>query len=759
MNHSSKEVSELMLPDPILQLESADKSAAPAVYATYEIPGQAAPGDQVDISHLTSQLWARKGLIALAGVLGILAGLGMAQISKPMFRARTTLQVEAFNDSPLMREITPVSSVVPNATADNYLQNEVKVLESRTLAVKVADGLGVTPPPPSKDWLTVTMGSVKKFVAGSEEISPEERRVEVVQQALSVRTSLQSQVVELFYDDKDPAFAARAANTAAGTFIEMNREARAQLVQDTTEWLNKQVAELKAKLEGYTRQLQDFARSSGLIFAGKTNTLAEDRMRQIQDSLARAEVDRASKQSHYETAASDSKSLLTDPASNGPLRQYEIDLQTMKREMAQLQTIYTPTHYKVQKLEAQIAETEAAIEKERTELLGRLRTEYIASASLERMLTAEQERQLKAVEQQMDNERSYNLIKGEMETTQRLYESMLQKVKEAGAARSLRTTNIRVIDPASVPVAPYSPRPVLNAAIGLVCGLAFGIGLVFVRPPSDKVRRPGEFALANVPELGAIPSARDAWALERHGLVRFRPNAPNLALVAWERESSLLTESFRAALSSILFSDRSAGRRQVLVVASMNVMDGKTTVAANLAIASAERNRRVLLIDADLRRPRLHEVFDVPNDRGLSDLLQRSSRLEGSTLGNPVQPTTIPNLWILPSGPAANAKLLYSSDLTGLLQRLREEFDLIFIDTPPLVPYSDGRVLGRASDGMVLVVRANASSRDELRSVHARLVHDRIPLVGTILNDWKMDPDQVRSYSKYYLHYSALRKG
>jgi succinoglycan biosynthesis transport protein ExoP len=499
--------------------------------------------------------------------------------------------------------------------------------------------------------------------------------------------------------------------------------------------------------------------------------LAEDRMRQIQDALSKAEADRATKQARYEAVRTNPEAPMSDVLATGPLRQYQENLQKQREELAQLKTLYTPTNYKVARVQAQIAETEKAIAKERDEIVGRLGTEYLAAVRLERLLFEAQKTQLRTVELQMDQERRYDVKKSETEATQRLYESMLQRVKEAGAASALRTTNVRVIDPASVPSVPYSPNSPLNMAIGFAIGALGGIGFVLLREGSDKVRRPGESILPDLPELGVIPSARGAGVLGRAGrtVIGIRSQVFQPGAVAWNRDPSLLAESFRAAVTSILFgagptsgaSVKQMGG-QVLVVTSIDVMAGKTTILTNLGIAAAERRQRVLLIDADLRQPRVCELVDDPNTWGLTDVLREgdfASFDAASPLEALTRPTRIPGLWVLPSGPvtAASPGLLYSqsSDLSKLLQRFRREFDLILIDTPPMMMYADGRILGRLSDGVVMVVRADTRRREEIRAACLRLRQDRIPVLGTILNDWKMDSSQARAYARYYDHYRS----
>jgi len=166
----------------------------------------------------------------------------------------------------------------------------------------------------------------------------------------------------------------------------------------------------------------------------------------------------------------------------------------------------------------------------------------------------------------------------------------------------------------------------------------------------------------------------------------------------------------------------------------------------------------VLIIDADLRRPRIHSLFNVTNDWGLTDVLEQAQvgeYIQQAPLESLVRSTHISNVWVLPAGPgnAAIASLLYSAGLTALLHRFRAEFDLIFVDSPPLMLYSDARMLGRLSDGLVMVIRSNTRSRDELQAVYARLMEDRIHLMGTVLNGWEMDSRQTRDYGSQYARY------
>jgi polysaccharide biosynthesis transport protein len=729
-----------------------------ALSPVYDIPAE--PEDAAGASEFFASLARHKTKIAVCAVAGVAIGLAIAAMTRPTYQAKTSLQIEDFHDVPLLSPMS-VSQTLPGTTVESYLQNEVKLLESDTLASRVADKLGDQLSAPKPRWWTPIVAAVRdrlNFLPRYAK-TPEQKRIEAVQNAMTVRTSLQSEVLDLLYDAPNPQLAAAGANAAANEFIDMNREARSQTIAESTSWLTKQAADLNAKLEADTQHLQDFATSAGLVFAGADDTLAQDRMKQLQTALVQAETDRAAKESRYD-AVNGSGTLLPTAAPVDPVQQYQSDLQNMRKQLSELRTIYTANHPKVVAMQAQIKEMEQGLNDMRKDSLARVKTEYTAAAGLEQMLSSAQKKELDTVERQMSQQRHYEVMKSEVDTTRRLYESVLENLKQAGAASSLRSTNVRVIDAAMAPSAPYSPNLPLNSAIGLAFGTLGGIALVLMQGRNNKVTRPGEAALFNVPELGVIPSARHGWPGRPHRLLAFgRKSEPGL--VTWTHDSSPMSESFRATLNSILFGtfistnnghgERPRGR--ILTITSFDPMAGKTTVLANLAVASAERKLRVLVIDGDLRRPRLHSLFNLANDWGLTDVLEQSQVgdfARTAPLESLVRPTHISNVWVLPSGPgnAAIPSLLYSAGLRALFQRLRAEFDLIYVDSPPMMLYSDARLLGRMSDGLVMVVRANTRSRDELRMVYARLMEDRIRVLGTVLNQWEMDSSRTREYGR-----------
>jgi capsular exopolysaccharide synthesis family protein len=230
----------------------------------------------------------------------------------------------------------------------------------------------------------------------------------------------------------------------------------------------------------------------------------------------------------------------------------------------------------------------------------------------------------------------------------------------------------------------------------------------------------------------------------------------SVELATWQRKPSLIAECFRATLTSILFAGGPGNRPRVLVVTSASPGEGKTTVASNLAIALAEINRRVLLIDADMRKPRLHDVFGVSNQSGLSNLLRGRDPLNGTPLAGVVQATGIPELFVLSSGPGAVSipNLLHSARMAELLEKARGEFDTILIDSPPLLPIADARILARSADAVVLVLQAGRTTRDSARAAVHRFAEDGSAVLGAVLNSWT---PARREYGDYYEYTARAR--
>jgi capsular exopolysaccharide synthesis family protein len=452
----------------------------------------------------------------------------------------------------------------------------------------------------------------------------------------------------------------------------------------------------------------------------------------------------------------------------------------LQRQYAELSATLTSEHYKVQRVQAQIDELNSSMQKERAGVLQRIGSEYAAAVRRERLLSEAHANQEKVVANQSGKAIHYDTLKRDVDSNRHLYELLLQRVKEASLASAMRDSNVLVVDRAKRPILPYRPNLPMNSGIGLFGGTFLGFAFMFIRERVDRrISAPGDAKTClDLPVLGVLPLDEFAVPvpmLERLNLhhlslhhlnpLRSTPALPPKRvatpsqdecpeLATWKRKPSLLAECARTTLTSILLPTKERTAPQVIVFTSPEPGDGKTTVACNLSIAMAEIGRRVLLIEGDLRRPRLHKVFGVPNDSGLGDLLWMDTPVETVPIGNLVRETGVPGLCLLPGGGCSGTptNLFYSSRMSKLLSRVRKEFDTVMIDAPPMIHLADARVLGRLSDGVILVVRAGRTTADSAIFASQRFAEDGTEVLGTVLNSW--DPKSSDRYGYAYGNYA-----
>jgi capsular exopolysaccharide synthesis family protein len=469
-----------------------------------------------------------------------------------------------------------------------------------------------------------------------------------------------------------------------------------------------------------------------LRFTSDKDNISDDKLRQLQTELVTAEMERIAKQVRYESViksnTGDGQVLVDDSMA----REYQSKLSDLKRQRADMATMYTADYVKVKEVDAQIASLQGGLEAERRAVEEHARSEYEQAARRERLLAENYDTQGQSMNREAEKAIQYNILKREVDSNQQLYDAMLQRTKLVSATAALRTSNIRILDPATVPTTPYKPKPAVNTILGGFSGLLLGAVLIIVRDRANHTlqERGDVITYLNLPELGVIPRATRGWTL--HG----------------RSYDFAVSESFRGALTSILFSSRygSRTRSQMLVLTSWSPGEGKSTTVSNLGMALAEIGRRVLIIDGDMRRPSIHKILRVENKIGLIDLLSGNEPITLDALASPIQKSDIPGLSVISSGrlPGNPSTLLYSQRAKDLLDLLRKQFDAILIDTPPMQTITDARLFGAMADAVVLVVRASSTSRDAALAAKQRFLDDGTTVLGAILNCWDSRYDKKR---------------
>ena len=663
--------------------------------------------------------------LAVLAMLGIALGCLISLSQTRLYQAHASLEIEELAPDPSEMKVAEKSSEAGASSALNDMPTQIRILQSESLIARALEKLKRDGPTPQlEDRRSSKLSSWLHPSTPVNEKNVKENAIAKVRENLTVRADGQTRILDLVYDSPDPKHAAAFTNALASEFIEQNIEMRWNVGQRTAEWLTHELDEMRGKLERSENALQEYATKSGLMFTSDKASVSDDKLRQFQTALANAEMERIAKQSRYERVIANKggtgQRIFDDPMA----REYQSKLADLMRQRADMATMYTSDYGKVKQANAQIASLRDALDAESKSVEEHAKSEYEEAARREQLLAANYATQGRSMNREAEKAIQYNILRREVDSNQQLYDAMLQRTKLVSAAAGLRTTNVRILDSAKVPTAPYKPRPVVNAALGCFSGLLLAAVLIIARHrPNHTLQNRGDVhTYLNLPELGVIPLATRGSRL--HG----------------GSYDSAVSESVRGALTSILFSSRQGSRSQsqMLVLTSWGPGEGKSTTVSNLGIALAEIGRRVLLIDGDMRRPALHTILKLENKVGLADLLSGSEPFITDVPMSAIQKSGIPGLSVITCGlpPSNPSTLLYSRRAKDLLDVLRNHYDAILIDTPPMQTITDARLFGAMADAVILVVRASSTSRDAAMAAKQRFLDDGTSVLGAILNCW-----------------------
>lgn len=696
-----------------------------------------------------------KGTWIIFSFLGAVIGFLSTLPQTPVYQAHTSIEIQGLNDNFMnMRQTTEVNE--GGGSDPSEIPTQIKILQSDMVLEAVIHQLRASGTPVTDNSRTHSLRRIFN-ISEPDSLTLFNEQVGKVARSVKAHAAGQTRVIEVTVDSSDPNLAATFANTLTATFIQQNLEGRWKSTEKTAEWLGHQLDDMRIKLEHSEDALQQYANQSGLLFTDEKTNVSEEKLKQLQQELGAASAARMARQSTYELAQQASPDALPDVLNDGTLRETAAKMRDLRSQTADLRSIYGPDYDKVRRAQAELGVLQATFEHDRTAILSRIENEYTDAHRREELLQAAYNLQTRQVTGEGEKAIQYNIQKREVDSNRQLYDAMLAQLKQSSIASAMRASNVRVVDRAKVPENPYKPDRKQNAGMGGLAGLVLGATFLIMRSRADTtVQQPGEsHDYLNVPELGIIPTGRH----ERFGTPP--PPLPNslsdrFELEAWQRRRSPVAESFRSTLISILFTPENITNSKVktIVLTSPGPTEGKSTVSSNLAIAIAEVGRRVLLIDADMRRPRQHEIFEIDNKIGLSSFLTDKTSLAGDCcLNGMIKETKIPGLFLLPAGlhSSSPTNLLIHPHMADLLQQLKEQFDVILIDTPPMLQIPDARVVGRLVDSVIMVVRAHKTTRGAIVAACQRFSEDGTKILGTILNDWnpKHAPDGYYGYYDY----------
>lgn len=702
---------------------------------------------------LIKRFWVIAACTVIVTTFAIIVSLRMT----PLYDAQARITINKESGDNLGLKDTSSPDYFWDYTVE--LETQTRILQSDALAAKVIRDYQFDKTP---FFRPKNPTSDSNSVVGSSQTDQQEqnRLLAKFRGGLRVSTIPRTRIIEIHFVSPDPKLSAAVANAVADAYIQQNMRTKFETTMQTSDWISKQLSDLRLKVETSQEKLVRYQREHGIVGVDEKQNIITSKLEELNRELTSAEAERIQKEANYRIAASGDPDLIVRLDSASVLEKLRLDHAAAQSQYAQLSTTFGPSYPKIVELKTQIDELDRQIKIESGKIAQRIKNEYMVALQREKMLRGEFEKQKQEANNLNESAIEYNIIKHDLDTSRQLYDGLLQRLKEAGVTAGLRSNNIRVVDPARPPAFPFKPNLPRNIMMGMLIGIMGGILLAFARESMDNtIGTPEQIeAISAWPALGVIP--QDGSALKSSYYRFFRHSSPEttnkiteptpeLAMVVHTRPRSEAAESYRALRTSILLSSL-GGPPKIIMITSALPQEGKTTTSLNSATVLSQRGSRVLLIDGDLRRPRLHQILGLNPTPGLSNLLTGSAQPS-----EVIQQTQIPNLFCVPSGsiPPHPAELLASDLMREYLRAWREEYDHVIIDTPPVLSVTDAVMLSAYTESTVVVVRAGKTRKEALRRVHAILSQVKTRVLGVVINGVNM------AAPEHYYYYYGKRYG
>ncbi len=647
------------------------------------------------------------------------------------------------------------------------LETEVKILQSDLLALQVVKDLGLDRRPefggkaaPSPSSLDLAPDPLQTDPSRTSALLANFRG------SLKVTLAPNTKIIDVHYSSPDKQLAANVVNKLMEDYTENNFKSRFDSTMQAEDWLKNQLVDLQMKVENSQQKLVQYQKEHEILGIDEKQNITTAKLDELNKALTAAESERMDKESVYrlvesgdtDTIASAASAL--DAAGTGgtsastlleSLRSKKADL---KIQAAQLNTQFGPSYPKLAQLNSQLKEVDAQIVLETKKVAGQVRGQYMAAVQRENLLHDALEKQKQEENKLNESAIDYSILKRDLDSYRQLYEGLMEKMKEAGVSAGLKSNNFRIVDVARVPTYPIEPNIPRNLAFAFLLGLTSGVGLAFLQEGLDNTVRTSEQArlISGLPALGMIPlpskTAREGANPKR---LVIASSKEAVEMVAQARPHSQMAESYRALRTSLLLTNLGAPPKVIMITSALP-QEGKTTTSMNTALVLAQKGIRVLLIDADLRRPSIHKILGMGPRSGLSNVLTGSATLQQTITRSSI----LPNLSILPAGtpPPNPAELLASANMRDVLEELRGQYDHIVLDTPPTLSVTDAVVLSPRADAIVLVIRSGQTTKQALRRSRDILTQVNAKVSGVLLNAVDLSSPDYYYYYEYQSKYS-----
>ena len=712
--------------------------------------------------------WKILACLASAVVISAIVVFSMT----PIYVAKATLMIE--RKAPHVVKIQQVAEEAEAANEDSFYESQYQVLKSRSLAAEVIKAhkldtdakflnqgggklsLG--------DLLSIPVALLRRLLPQPPMIATpsslggvDSKLIDTYTGMVSVDPVKRSRIVTIGISSPDPELAARIANAHVAAYIQQGFKLKSQANEEARKFLEGKLGELKDRVEKSEYTLNEFRRGKGIISLDDKENIVVERLADLNKRLTEAEAERIGFEAQARLIKSRQYDSLPAVIGNGLIQSLRGQIVQLEAEHAKLSEQYLPGYPRLAQVRAQLEESRARLGQQIKNVVEGINSAYLAAAGKEKDLRGQMDKQKSATFALKDASVQYAILAREANTNKQLYDSVQERFREISVAGELPASNVSIVDRAEIPRLPAKPKKRLNLMLGALLGLFGGVGLALLlehldnsmRTPEESERYFGVPCLALVPDVLTLPRglAHPQSSLVRRLVQRDATLCmPSKKFSANDRRLLLISEVYHKLRMAILMS-RADESPKTLLFTSSTPGEGKTITATNTAIMFARMGSRVLVIDADLRQPSCLRALRVESDRGLADYLANLSPLD-----QVIQPTSIANLSVLGAGslPPSPTELLGSKKMFETLAYLKQSYDYVFIDSPPVIPVSDAVVLSTIVDGLIFVVRGQMTPKPIVKEALAQLGNQQSKILGLVLNRVNMKSGEYRNYHHYY---------
>jgi len=738
---------------------------------------------EVDLMEYWGVIVKRKWvLITFAGSLIFFAAI-FSFLVTPKYESTSTLLIEEGTSKILSIDET-FGYQSPVFRDLRFFNTQLELLKSKSLAERVARKMNLLSRPEFEknkeqkksflaavgDFLTFKWIKSKKDGANNRskylsQLNPYSEIIKEFQKSVKVKPIRETKLVEVSFTSTSPILASGICNTLADEFINFSIEKRYETTRQASNFLSNQIADRREDLAAKERELQKYGQDKNLFYLSDAESVALSKFSDLNKAYTQAQIDRTKAEATYlELEDLDIDSITQ---SNNPVvQQIRTDYTNIKNEYEEKSKIYKPNYPEMIKLKARLDSMNEELQKAADGAESEYRTALKREYSLKSLI----DKQKVDVAKMNSSAILYNSLKIEIENKRNLLNSLEEKQSETLVSEKLgglKAGNISIIDRAEIPKNPVSPKKKLNLILALLMGIFGGIGLCFIFEYLDNtVKGPDDVErLAGLPSLGVIPylppdsmskkkrgshyfGYTHSYGKEDHDSEETLPEIKEIELVNFKYPMLSISEDYRTIRTSILLS-HAENPPKTIVFSSAMPQEGKSATVANMAVSFSQLGDKVLVIDADLRKPRLHKIFNARNVSGLSGYLAGKVHFKDAC-----HKTSIENIWLLPSGliPPNPAELLNSKKMKDMMENVKNGFDIILIDTPPMLAVVDAVIVVSQADSMVFIVQTGKTTEKIFFKAIEELKRSNAKIIGILFNKMKMSKGEY-PYMDYYRSY------